>query len=83
MAEDADIRQEILNKTLQEVAREDEDGSTKPCVICLEVISEAAVALPCKHDNFDFLCLASWLQHRRVCPLCKSFFVPDLVLFLR
>ncbi|RAO72155.1 uncharacterized protein BHQ10_008167 [Talaromyces amestolkiae] len=71
MADDATVRQEILNKTLQEIALEDEDG-TSPCVICLDAVSEAAIAIPCKHDNFDFLCLASWLQQRRVCPLCKT-----------
>lgn len=73
MADDANVRQEILNKTLQEVALEDADGSTSPCVICLDAVSEAAIAIPCKHDNFDFLCLASWLQQRRVCPLCMYF----------
>ncbi|KUL84601.1 hypothetical protein ZTR_08728 [Talaromyces verruculosus] len=72
MADDANVRQEILNKTLQEVALEDKDGSTSPCVICLDAVSEPAIAIPCKHDNFDFLCLASWLQQRRVCPLCKT-----------
>ena len=40
------------------------------CVICLETVSERAVALPCRHRNFDFLCLASWLQERPTCPLC-------------
>lgn len=39
------------------------------CVICLETISERAVALPCHHHNFDFLCFASWLQERPICPL--------------
>lgn len=73
MADDAHVRQEVLNKTLQEVALEDEDGSASPCVICLDTITEAAVAIPCKHASFDFLCLASWLQQRRVCPLCMQF----------
>ena len=40
------------------------------CVICLEIVSERAVAFPCRHHNFDFLCLASWLQERPTCPLC-------------
>lgn len=42
------------------------------CVICLERVSEQAVAMPCKHDSFDFICLISWLQERTNCPLCKS-----------
>ncbi|KAI9707097.1 MAG: hypothetical protein M1836_000057 [Candelina mexicana] len=41
------------------------------CVICLEKISERAIAVPCRHQSFDFLCLISWLQERSSCPLCK------------
>jgi hypothetical protein len=70
MASDVDLRQEILNKTLEEVAHDDENGSPGPCVICLESITEPGIAVPCKHANFDFLCLASWLQQQRLCPLC-------------
>lgn len=42
------------------------------CVICLERISERAVAVPCNHLSFDFLCLVSWLQEQDKCPLCKA-----------
>lgn len=42
------------------------------CVICLCDISERAVAVPCNHLVFDFLCLVSWLQERSTCPLCKT-----------
>lgn len=41
-------------------------------MICLDRISEPALAQPCKHDNFDFLCLVSWLQEQPSCPLCKA-----------
>lgn len=41
-------------------------------MICLERVSEQAVAQPCKHDSFDFLCLVSWLQEQPSCPLCKT-----------
>ena len=41
------------------------------CVICLETITEPVVALPCRHDCFDFPCLGSWLTRQRACPLCK------------
>ncbi|KXT15492.1 hypothetical protein AC579_3399 [Pseudocercospora musae] len=41
------------------------------CTICLEVITERAVATPCNHLSFDFLCLVSWLQEQSTCPLCK------------
>lgn len=42
------------------------------CTICLERISERAVATPCNHLTFDFLCLVSWLQENSTCPLCKA-----------
>ncbi|KIW28708.1 uncharacterized protein PV07_08346 [Cladophialophora immunda] len=41
------------------------------CVICLDHISDKAIALPCRHDQFDFSCLGTWLQRQQVCPLCK------------
>lgn len=68
MADDVDLQPEILRKTL-EAAHEIEKDAT-PCVICLEAISEAAIAVPCGH-SFDFLCLLSWLEQRHVCPLCE------------
>lgn len=46
--------------------------SSETCVICLDRISEKAVALPCKHDQFDFPCLGTWIQQSQVCPLCKT-----------
>ncbi|KIX92275.1 uncharacterized protein Z520_12021 [Fonsecaea multimorphosa CBS 102226] len=42
------------------------------CVICLDNISDKAIALPCHHDQFDFSCLGTWLQRQQVCPLCKG-----------
>lgn len=42
-----------------------------PCVICLEPITERAVAVPCNHLAFDFICLLSWIQEIPKCPLCK------------
>lgn len=41
-------------------------------MICLDRVSEQAIAQPCKHDSFDFLCLISWLEERPTCPLCKT-----------
>jgi Ring finger domain len=46
--------------------------SADACVICLEPISERAVAAPCNHCSFDFLCLVHWLQQQSKCPLCRS-----------
>lgn len=79
MADDVDIRQQVANKTLQEVARDrnGDAGASNPCVICLESVTEPAAAIPCRHTHFDFVCLASWLQQRRVCPLCKFFLDSD------
>lgn len=48
------------------VESKDEDN----CVICLSDITECAVASPCNHCTFDFICLVSWLQQRPTCPLC-------------
>ncbi|KAJ5652078.1 hypothetical protein N7507_009504 [Penicillium longicatenatum] len=70
MADDGDLQQEILQKTLREVGDEENEGD--PCVICLESITEASIAKPCNHTNFDFLCLVSWLEQQPNCPLCKT-----------
>ncbi|CAF9920247.1 MAG: hypothetical protein HETSPECPRED_004208 [Heterodermia speciosa] len=72
MEEALSIKQPLLKSTSEEVQngtsiQQDSD----PCVICLETISERAVTSPCGHENFDFLCLVSWLQERSSCPLCK------------
>lgn len=42
------------------------------CVICLERITDEVTALPCKHDQFHFSCLGTWLHQSRACPLCKQ-----------
>ncbi|KAJ5780572.1 hypothetical protein N7457_005732 [Penicillium paradoxum] len=68
--DDVDLRQEILQRTLREVADE-ENEAANPCVICLDTITEPCVAQPCHHANFDFLCLVSWLEQQPRCPLCK------------
>jgi hypothetical protein len=69
--DDVDLRQEILQRTLREVADEEKDAVANPCVICLDTITEPCVAQPCHHANFDFLCLMSWLEQQQKCPLCK------------
>jgi hypothetical protein len=73
MADEADVRHEVLQKTLREVADEGLTGETNdPCVICLDSITEPSVAVPCNHSNFDYLCLLSWLEQQPSCPLCMS-----------
>jgi hypothetical protein len=72
--EQSDARSQIPQVTLDEVSSrytgEEEDHSC--CVICLDRISELAIAQPCKHACFDYLCLISWLEEQPCCPLCKA-----------
>ena len=72
--ENAEIKRQVLQTTLQEtrISSAIESEAADPCVICLESISEPAIAVPCHHRSFDFLCLVSWLQERPTCPLCKE-----------
>lgn len=64
-----DVGQNVPQTTLEEA---EATGHSNPCVICLDFISERAVASPCRHHSFDFLCLMSWLQESPTCPLCKA-----------
>lgn len=74
MEEEEAIKQQVLRRTLEEVqAISSSSYENDPCVICLESISERAIASPCKHESFDFLCLVSWLQERSTCPLCGCY----------
>ncbi|KAK8027780.1 hypothetical protein PG991_004836 [Apiospora marii] len=71
-----DIKSRVLQHTLAQVATRQEGGinasSGKCCVICLDSISEPCEAQPCKHSDFDYLCLLSWIQEQPRCPLCKA-----------
>ena len=67
-ADGVDAEQQVLRNALDQIKKGDD--TLDPCVICLEAVSERAIAVPCKHNNFDFLCLVSWLQERPTCPLC-------------
>lgn len=74
MEEEEAIKQQVLRRTLEEVQTTSSSSyENDPCVICLESISERAIASPCKHESFDFLCLVSWLQERSTCPLCECY----------
>ncbi len=48
----------------------DQVESEDTCVICLSPVTLRAVAVPCNHLTFDFICLLSWLQEQSTCPLC-------------
>jgi hypothetical protein len=52
--------------------RKRKHAEPEACAICLEDITERAVAVPCNHLSFDFICLAQWLQEHNTCPLCKA-----------
>lgn len=52
--------------------RERRHVEPESCSICLEAIKERAVATPCNHLSFDFICLIQWLQEHATCPLCKA-----------
>ncbi|KAI1305044.1 hypothetical protein F5Y03DRAFT_162808 [Xylaria venustula] len=75
-----DLQSKVLQNTLAEVAARgelssdaDEGQPSEPCcVICLDSITEACEAKPCRHRNFDYLCLLNWLERLSKCPLCKS-----------
>lgn len=71
-----DIKSKVLQHTLAQVATRQEGDidaySGKCCVICLDHISEPCEAQPCKHSDFDYLCLLSWIQEQPKCPLCKA-----------
>ncbi|KAL8289730.1 hypothetical protein RB597_001381 [Gaeumannomyces tritici] len=75
------LHSQVLRTALAEIASRPtapgtsshpESGGVDCCVICLDVVLDPCEARPCGHRNFDFLCLASWLNHRPSCPLCKA-----------
>lgn len=68
----SDVQTKVLQNTLTALSSTHDGTESDCCVICLDHISEACEAMPCSHRNFDFLCLASWLQQRSSCPLCKA-----------
>ncbi|TAQ85247.1 hypothetical protein B7494_g6441 [Chlorociboria aeruginascens] len=67
-----DLRSQVLQNTLQQISSLAVGGAAKCCVICLGDLIEQCEARPCRHDNFDYLCLITWLQEQATCPLCKS-----------
>ena len=69
MENPATLKQEILQSTVSAVKSHAEADL---CVICLDRITEKALAFPCRHESFDFICLASWLHEKATCPLCKA-----------
>ncbi|KAI0023993.1 hypothetical protein F4780DRAFT_687095 [Xylariomycetidae sp. FL0641] len=73
----SDIQSKVLQNTLAEVASRNPsaaegDKNETCCVICLDSITEVCEARPCQHRHFDYLCLLSWLEQQKNCPLCKS-----------
>ncbi|KAL2211045.1 hypothetical protein CC79DRAFT_1366418 [Sarocladium strictum] len=60
----ADLLARIRRRTLELLP------SSHACVICLDEIQEPCEALPCRHADFDYLCLVQWLSRTPRCPLC-------------
>lgn len=60
------------NAACKRKRRPSNDAEPESCTICLEAIQERAVASPCNHLSFDFICLIQWLQEHATCPLCKA-----------
>ncbi|KAG5926838.1 hypothetical protein E4U42_002916 [Claviceps africana] len=69
---DYNLRQLVLQNTLDEVASRPDDAAADCCVICLDIVTEPCEALPCGHRNFDYICVSSWLFETPQCPLCKA-----------
>ncbi|EPE27790.1 RING/U-box [Glarea lozoyensis ATCC 20868] len=65
------LRSRVLQDTLQQISSATV-SRTACCVICLGDITEQCQAQPCKHNNFDYLCLLTWMDQRANCPLCKA-----------
>jgi hypothetical protein len=49
------------------------------CTVCYDALANKTV-VPCCSNSFCFACITRWLDHSRVCPLCKApLAVPDLL----
>ena len=49
-------------------------GEDETCSICREVINETSIVREiknCRH-KFHQLCLDTWLENRRTCPICRG-----------
>lgn len=65
-----DLRPQVLQNTLQQISSSE---AAECCVICLGNLTEQCEAQPCRHSDFDYVCLITWLLHEQPkCPLCKS-----------
>lgn len=65
-----------ITRTDADSAKNDNDdrprrSNSVTCVICLEANHDPLLALPCKHNQFHFSCLGTWLFVKSTCPLCK------------
>ena len=66
MNDAAALQQGVLQSAFKEMDHITEERQDQNlCVICLDIISQKAIAQPCQHDSFDFLCLTTWLEQRQ------------------
>lgn len=64
-----DLRSQVLQTTLEQLSSSGEDAADC-CIICLDNLVEQCEAQPCQHNNFDLVCLITWLQENPTCPTC-------------
>lgn len=64
--------EEIISYHYSEETTSSQNSTVEHCTVCLSGIIERAVAYPCNHLSFDFICLVQWLQTSATCPLCKT-----------
>lgn len=69
---DEDLRSQVLQNTLEQISSVSPEDASECCVICLGDLVEQCEAQPCQHNNFDYICLVTWVQEHPTCPLCKT-----------
>jgi len=67
-----DLGSQVVTNTLQQIKSPAASIDTICCVIYLGELIEQCEAQPCQHNNFDYICLITWLGQQATCPLCKT-----------
>ncbi|KAH8693425.1 hypothetical protein GQ44DRAFT_779919 [Phaeosphaeriaceae sp. PMI808] len=62
----------LRTDNLKRISSSTTTKATEHCIICLGDLVDQCELQPCQHNNFDFLCLVTWLQQRANCPLCNG-----------
>ncbi|XP_058081404.1 uncharacterized protein LOC131229455 [Magnolia sinica] len=64
-------RSTVEIEALLETCQIDRWDYTKDCSICLELLSEEVVHMPCSH-LFHRSCIGRWLEISDLCPMCRA-----------